>query len=333
MASPDISAVVALCNKSFDLDHVGHCARSHEYSRRALAAAEALGAQDCLIMAYLQLEDATQMIDKKVKHDAGHGTAEALPPEAAMVSLFFVAAATLQRRRAAGTLLAGVCRPAEVEWEYRIKKHRAEVRRADEGSAELAPLVGYKLFLSAAEFACLMLVLGHRGNLAVSAGQLRKCVALIADAAELVLQPRIHRELFVGAEAAFADRMRKLMTRPEYVLAHGADGARLLASWRRVEQSGVLQRRGIDDARKANKRVTDAVFSAADAAAAAPGLRSCALASCNAHEQHPNHFKTCAACRKVAYCCKEHQSEHWPAHKAPCKAARKATAAEGADAA
>jgi hypothetical protein len=32
----------------------------------------------------------------------------------------------------------------------------------------------------------------------------------------------------------------------------------------------------------------------------------------------------------VCYCCREHQVEYWPNHKAACKAARKAAAEEGA---
>ncbi len=63
--------------------------------------------------------------------------------------------------------------------------------------------------------------------------------------------------------------------------------------------------------------------SATVAAAAAPGLRRCGLAACGALEAHPSHLKSCAACRGVAYCCKEHQTEDWPSHKAACKAARK----------
>jgi hypothetical protein len=36
------------------------------------------------------------------------------------------------------------------------------------------------------------------------------------------------------------------------------------------------------------------------------------------------HFKACGACHTPAYCCKEHQTEDWPAHKAACKAAQAA---------
>jgi hypothetical protein len=57
-------------------------------------------------------------------------------------------------------------------------------------------------------------------------------------------------------------------------------------------------------------------------------LRGCALEACAAREVHPAQFKKCAACQAAVYCCKAHQEQHWPAHKAACKAARKA-AAEG----
>jgi hypothetical protein len=69
------------------------------------------------------------------------------------------------------------------------------------------------------------------------------------------------------------------------------------------------------------------------AAATSLERRSCGLASCGAREAHPDHFKSCAACRGPVYCCKEHQTEHWPSHKAACKAARKAAAAADDDAA
>ncbi len=91
-------------------------------------------------------------------------------------------------------------------------------------------------------------------------------------------------------------------------------------------QSGVLADRDMDSLHARLDRQIDERRTAVAAAAAAPGLRTCALATCDAREQHPKHFKSCAACRIPAYCCKEHQSEDWPSHKAACKAARKAAA-------
>ena len=62
-------------------------------------------------------------------------------------------------------------------------------------------------------------------------------------------------------------------------------------------------------------------------AAASGQLRSCALAGCGAQEAHVSQFGKCSACKTVSYCCREHQQAGWPAHKAACKAARKAAAA------
>ena len=64
-----------------------------------------------------------------------------------------------------------------------------------------------------------------------------------------------------------------------------------------------------------------------EAAAASSARRCCAAAGCAAREAHPAHFKSCAACRAVVYCCREHQVADWPGHKKACKAARKAAAA------
>jgi hypothetical protein len=60
-------------------------------------------------------------------------------------------------------------------------------------------------------------------------------------------------------------------------------------------------------------------------------LHFCALPTCGAQEVHASHFKRCSACSAVVYCCKEHQVQDWPAHKAACRAARKAAAEQTAD--
>jgi hypothetical protein len=105
--------------------------------------------------------------------------------------------------------------------------------------------------------------------------------------------------------------------------------ARILDAWRRLHSSGVLQRRGIlECVRSAEAHTTHANATAA-ATAAARGLHFCALPTCGAQEVHASQFKRCSACSGVVYCCKEHQVQAWPAHKAACRAARKA--AEAAD--
>ena len=102
----------------------------------------------------------------------------------------------------------------------------------------------------------------------------------------------------------------------------------LAGEWQRLQRSGVLESRNIEEGIRADatfQRTIDAVL---QKSLTALDVRSCALAGCGAKEVHPAHFKSCAACRTVVYCCREHQVAGWPAHKKACKAARKAQAEE-----
>jgi hypothetical protein len=105
--------------------------------------------------------------------------------------------------------------------------------------------------------------------------------------------------------------------------------ARILVAWGRLQSSGVLQRRGLLQGARCTDAVVARVTAAAAATAAARGLHFCALPTCGAQEVHASQFKRCSACSGVVYCCKEHQVQAWPAHKAACRAARKT--AEQAD--
>ena len=125
------------------------------------------------------------------------------------------------------------------------------------------------------------------------------------------------------------------LQKPEVQVLRSPIALRLKAAWQRVERTGVLA----DPLLRDGMGPTDTPSAKAHmvaglaAAAAVPGLRQCALSSCGAREAHPAHLKSCGACRIPAYCCKEHQSEVWPAHKAACKAARKAAEVSGSGAA
>jgi hypothetical protein len=153
---------------------------------------------------------------------------------------------------------------------------------------------------------------------------------LIVDAVECMAQPRDCEDAGFSAEAAFVKSFRSLLN-DEFCVPPRDLAARLRDAWQRLESSGLVQRRKIDKLIASDAVSGRAVSKAAAAAAADPGLRSCGLAGCGAREAHPAHFKSCAACRGVAYCCKEHQTAHWPSHKGPCKAARKAAAAAADD--
>ena len=145
----------------------------------------------------------------------------------------------------------------------------------------------------------------------------------------MMQQPRRHDDVTVLNEADFTDELRSA------VAAAGANGldARLVqqlaGAWQRLQRSGVLQARRIEEKIAAHEPDHLAQRAAIQKSLTSPGLRPCALPGCGAREAHPTHFKSCAACRTVVYCCREHQVAGWPSHKKACKAARKAEEDEG----
>jgi hypothetical protein len=321
----DVSGVVLLVNKACELTHVGRVERSAEYERRALAAAEALGAEDCLIVAKLQRFVANTTYVTEVKR---WRATDATPQFASCVPLFMAAVTTLQRRRAAGTLLFGRCRAAETTFEQRISEHYADalgVRKARDTAGTVAQFIGYSTFLEVADLAKRLIALINNGLLVISPEQLKACIAFMADAAEVFLQPRPHENHHLGAEGVFAEAMQLLGQEPRLMVeAGGEEGVRFNRNFQRMRESGILERRRVQHSLEVNQKDFDAdARAAAAAAAAAPGLRMCSLRSCGAREEQKGAFKACGACRGVVYCCKEHQAQHWPAHKAACKASRK----------
>jgi hypothetical protein len=112
MAAPNIDAVVALTHKAQELERKGHFARAVEKWSGAVAAAQVLQQPDCLIVAALQLKQASA---RQVSTRS-----EPLPVVKAVifetVHQCAAAASTALRRSAARTLLPGACRPWEVAW-------------------------------------------------------------------------------------------------------------------------------------------------------------------------------------------------------------------------
>jgi hypothetical protein len=115
MAAVDVSRVVALTNKAVTLESRAHWARAAEINAEAVTAAQALQQPDCVIVAHLQAAHANSLL--------GHANTAGVPAarrvelsRSAYLELLPAAMASLQRRLAAGTLLAGACRPYEVAW-------------------------------------------------------------------------------------------------------------------------------------------------------------------------------------------------------------------------
>jgi hypothetical protein len=337
MAAVDVSRVVALSNKAVTLTSKGHYARSAEIYAEALAAAQALHQPDCLIVAYVQASHAEALL--------GHAQTAGVPA-ARRVELRCCAfleqlstMASLERRMAAGTLLAGACRPYEVAW-FAAKAAHSEALAAKMAHAPLQPSTAEQALAWSAYVGCEAFML--------TAGIALQLCALAADlhgARTLNLPEASATACSAFVESAFdmIQRLTESGSMLEATLVCNAQNiidaqrfratcdwqARILAAWRRLQSSGVLQLRGILDAASAVMADDTRATATAAATAAARGLHVCALHTCGAQEVHASQFKLCSACLRAVYCCKEHQVQDWPAHKAACRAARKA--AEAAD--
>jgi hypothetical protein len=307
----------------------GHLLRAAEYYGRAAEVARALG-EDNLVAVHLLLcqADFLRAYSFTPLNTALDGvsfdprTLAACRAEA--ITLLSGAVDVLERRRMADTLLESKCTAIEeVGKADEIQNGHKDVPAAE--AARWATLVGYLTVVFSAALALEVLRYPRHFAAECSVGQLQSFAQHVVQAAFLMQQPRHHGGTSaMGVERTFTAALRETVADAD---GNGLDPRliQLLAgAWQRLQRSGVLQVRSIamEDAE------LDGDGLAADIALLtsmrAPSLRSCALASCGAKEAHPSHFKSCAACRGPVYCCKEHQTEDWPSHKAACKATRKA---------
>jgi hypothetical protein len=333
MSALDVSAVVALTNKATTLHEKGAYARAAELYARAAAAARALGARDCLVVAALQIMQADCWVLQSFSPLLG--AAEKAGMSGAAIDLLPATLATLARRRKAGTLLPGTCAPHEEAWELACATHDTMMNAMDPTSDDfvevlpaLAQFVGYIAYLDGARLALM------RATLLKAVADTRDdeawalATALACDAMELMTQPRTALDA-LGLQACHMPSETSFASGVQQDIAHGfisdADdfGRTLLAAWARVERSGVLQTRhmlhGISLGVARNNEQREAMTAASTVPNA---LRRCALNSCVAREVHVSQFKLCGACKTAVYCSKEHQAAHWRDHKAACKATR-----------
>jgi hypothetical protein len=340
MAAVDVSRVVALTNKATTLDSRGHFARAAEVYAEAVTAAQALHQPDCVVVAQLQASHANALV--------GHANMAGVPEarcrelmRCALLELLPAAMASLQRRMAAGTLLAGACRPHEVAWWAAKTAH-------DEALAANMPNAAVCEPFTAEELSAWTAYVGYDAHMLTARIALQLCALCtdsytaralnLPEATAVACSVFLERafdmiELRTGAasllEIGLVRNAQIVEKNQQCFRASSEWQARILAAWRRLQSSDVLQRRGIlQGVSCVTAHCTHADATAA-AAIAARGLHFCALRSCGAQEVHASQFKRCSACLTVVYCCKEHQVQDWPAHKAACRAARKA--AEAAD--
>jgi hypothetical protein len=307
MSAAELARVNALEQQAYALKRKGHYARAAEKLGAAVQAAQALRIPDCLVTAWLQAYQASFWV---LRADVP-GMADADGSYAALVQRTLDltlggAIPTLQRRRAAGTLLPGACQPLEEAWYAARLRNWAQLRFPEDAVLHSAAAhqkearhLGYEAYMKAATVAL------HNASVLVRVGEhdlVRRLVEFVVDAAELLAQPQRDPALMLLAELAFADALGKI----ENVRVLASDAPRrqlVLDAWRRVQRSGVLRERGFESTHAEAQRrqeIRRAAFAAQNAAAV---LRACALVACGAREVHEAQFKKCAGCQAVVYCC------------------------------
>ena len=333
MSSDDtLARVRALHGKARALSDKGHSLRAAENFGLAVEASRALG-RDNLVTASLQLLQGHELAGYAVHAvyaDVAEHSALAVH-RTHLVALMSDAVAALERRRVAGTLLPGACLPAEEAWIAHDVQTAGGVGVPAAEAASLATLVGYDQFLRGAASVLALLITAELYAAECSFVQFQRFAQHVVHAAALMQQPRPYCAAMMGAEVAFVDALQAGV---EFSGTFGLDGRLvplLTGAWEGLQRSGVLEARHIEEnLRQLEEAMEPSVRAQQEAvqkSLTAPGLRRCALDGCGAKEAHPTHFKSCAACRAVVYCCREHQVEGWPSHKTACKAARKAAAA------
>jgi hypothetical protein len=334
-ATDSLAQLHAHASKAYELAGKAHFLRAADVYSRAVAAAQALGHEDCLLVARMQISRAEML--------ASHANLPTLPLEAvgaasreAYESLLPTAMATLQRRRGAGTLLPGALRPHEATfWEEAAPREAALVGLTLAHPAASAQQYGYQLFVQAARLAVFHAIACENAARQMPAVWEDLQLGLLADALELLTQHRTAAGAPPGwhtSEAGLLQVAQRLVTLYRTPGRTGAPAvrectARFAAAWARVEASGLLRHPQFETLARVQMARRTATAEAAERAATSDARRTCALAGCGAREVHASQFKRCGACQAVCYCSKEHQVEHWPSHKAACKAARKAAAA------
>jgi hypothetical protein len=203
MSAADLEHIRSFNSKADVFALKGHFARAIENYGAALAAALALGNADCLIVAERQLV----LADTWLLHADAPGVLQA-DANAALYKAFQLvctAVTTLQRRKAAGTLLPGTCRPLEEAWHVLSELRLGADELARSQRSWLGPFVGYAAYLSAAYN--VLNILTHCVTFFLSE-RAPAFVEFSVTAVDLMLQPRVHSELFINAELSFVNLLR-----------------------------------------------------------------------------------------------------------------------------
>ena len=327
MSAASVAVVGSLSTKALELARKGHFARAIEKQRAAVAAVQALdNTPDCLITAMLHIYEVEYVIGSVPAHRRlvpalYCDDADTYGIRRVMQTLFDIIP-MLNRRLRAGTLMPGTCRAVEVDWNT-VRLRSTMSRSAAELSlylSQAAPCVGYEAFIMTAAVAASVCTTWAKLVTESTKDDLVKQLLLLMKCAIMLFaQPRddfaLHTESMLVMAIRNFDKAGSLDAYPEK--------QQMLDTWKALQRKGVLHQRQLEG--NFWEPQGDALEEAArqEAALAAEKRLTCALPSCGAREVHTEQYKKCAACKGAVYCCREHQVEHWPAHKAACKAARK----------
>jgi hypothetical protein len=325
----------ALFDKGAELYETAHFARAAEQYTRAADAARDLGFEDCLLVACMQGELAKALLNHAAM--LGMQSTESIDVRRRVFcELLPVTMSLLQRRKDACTLVFEGQRPHEVAFAVEPERTSAAQRGETLSAAReayIALTIGYGTWINVASSSLHILTHISAADLAATQQQLAASSAFAEDALDFVAAmhklPALQHRRPSLSESALVNLLRDSSG---HDLLAGSDPvfAPVRQGWLRLQRSGILQARGFDAGIERLSNSAPAFLQAFLAAKDPTGLQLCALGSCGAREVHAAQFKKCAACKTVLYCGRACQVADWPAHKAACKAARKAAAAGGA---
>ena len=338
MAAVDFSKVVELCEKAVAASRSHREASAADYFGAAALAARALELPaDSLIHAFLGVE---QVVMLEAQADlAGQQSAGQSELKDRRLSILDAVLPVLLRRRAACMVSHAGRSVAEHAFALAYSETEGKVSTPvlpyPPTESELrgrSAFLYYETYLTAAQRAL-------TANPEVETGQgardlLRERLRTYYDFGASALDLLLTVGQYLMAQLQLSDPRRPAEIHLLQTLRVNEEGltamlpltANLVASWQRLKSSGILATRDIGGQYTKMENNYARMLTESAAKATKLGLRTCALASCTAREVHVSHFKRCAGCKAVVYCSKPHQLADWPAHKAACKAARKAAA-------
>ena len=330
----DLSGVFAATEKALAAQDALRHARAGELFGRAVAAAQALRQPDCLLVALLQCWQGKALLTTAA-------LLETTDEEMAVIwqtvffSLLPAVRTVVKRRAAARTLEPSACRPYEADflsWHILrrfLREGRPNSRENRLFAAEEARLVGHRVMLMAGfiSIECMKVSCAaveparqHFGG-----ATLHEHCAFVVRALKLALHDSMSCR-WDPLHTSLLCRAKQLLTYDAETFPEIFEGLpapdlhELRDAVRRLnDHAGHAYSQRLSNDMSSGRHALDK----ADAASLSAARRCCALASCGARELHVAHFKACAACKTVVYCCKEHQVADWSNHKAACKAARK----------